>query len=130
MAKYSLRQAAQQAGTSKSTILRAIQKGRLSAARTDDGGYAIDPAELARVYGDRSAQRTSTDAAGQDTPADATAALRAELEGLRAVVAVMRDQLEDTKAQRDGWQRQAEAAQRLLADSRPSRRGWFGLRRA
>jgi hypothetical protein len=27
------------------------------------------------------------------------------------------------KAQRDGWQRQAETAQRLLSDQRPARRG-------
>ncbi len=50
MATFSLREAAEQAGTSKSTIFRAIKGGRLSAARTDDGGFAIDPAELFRVY--------------------------------------------------------------------------------
>lgn len=50
MTQLSLREAAQQARTSKSTILRAIQKGCLSATRTDDGGYAIQPAELFRVY--------------------------------------------------------------------------------
>jgi excisionase family DNA binding protein len=50
MAELSLREAAQQAGTSKSTILRAVKAGRLSATRDDDGGYRIDPAELHRVY--------------------------------------------------------------------------------
>src|SRR3954469_14369338 len=50
MTTFGLRQAAQEAGTSKSTILRAIQSGRLSATRTDDGGYSIEPAELFRVY--------------------------------------------------------------------------------
>lgn len=134
MAKFSLRQAAQQAGVSKSTILRAIQSGRLSAARTDDGGYAIDPAELHRVYGDRSAQQTGNGAAGQDATPDATAAtadesaaLRAEVEGLKAQLALMREHADDIKGQRDGWQRQAETAQRLLADQRPARRGWFGF---
>ena len=72
MAALSLRQAAQQAGVSKSTILRAIQKGRVSSTRTADGGHAIDPAELARVYPGATAQRTSTDAMGQDAPAAAT----------------------------------------------------------
>jgi excisionase family DNA binding protein len=66
MAKLSLRQAAQQAGVSKSTILRAVQKGRLSAGRTDKGGYSIDPAEVDRVYGDRTAQQSSTGTKGQD----------------------------------------------------------------
>jgi hypothetical protein len=50
MAILSLRAAAQEAGTSKSTILRATQSGRLSAPSTGDGGYAIDSAELFRVY--------------------------------------------------------------------------------
>src|SRR3954447_24895228 len=48
--KLSLRSAAVQAGVSKTTIVRAIRAGRLSAPRNDDGGYAIDPAELFRVY--------------------------------------------------------------------------------
>ena len=43
MASLSLREAAEQAGTSKSTIWRAIKSGRMSATRTDDGGFAIDP---------------------------------------------------------------------------------------
>jgi excisionase family DNA binding protein len=129
MAKLSLRQAAQQVGVSKSTILRAVQKGRLSAARTDDGGYAIDPSELQRFYGDRAAQQSSTDAMGQDAPGDATPALRAEIDGLKAMLDMMRDQVDDVRGQRDGWQKQAENSQRLLADMRPARRGWFGLGR-
>lgn len=47
---YTLGAAARATGMSKPTIARAIQKGRLSATRSDDGGYVIDPAELHRVY--------------------------------------------------------------------------------
>jgi hypothetical protein len=71
MATFGLRQAAQQAGASKSTILRAIQSGRLSASRTDDGGYAIDAAELFRVYppkSDISADQSAERPEGQDAP--------------------------------------------------------------
>src|SRR5215211_1879213 len=50
MATFGLREAALQAGVDKSTIHRAIQSGRLSAARTENGGYSIDAAELLRVY--------------------------------------------------------------------------------
>ena len=46
----SLGQAARLVRTSKTTLKRAIKAGRLSATRRDDGGYQIDPAELARVY--------------------------------------------------------------------------------
>ena len=47
---FSLAQAAKAAGKSRPTIARAIQAGRLSATKNDDGSYAIDPAELARVF--------------------------------------------------------------------------------
>jgi excisionase family DNA binding protein len=46
----SLGQAARLVRTSKTTLKRAIKDGRLSATRRDDGGYQIDPVELARVY--------------------------------------------------------------------------------
>jgi len=127
MAKLSLRQAAEQGGVSKSTILRAVQKGKLSAGRTDDGGYAIEPSELMRVYGDKAAQRISTDAKGQHAPTNDAAAMQAQIDGLKAQVDLMRESLDDLKTQREGWQKQAEASQRLLSDSRPRRR-WFGLK--
>ena len=47
---YTLGQAARATGKSKPTIARAIQTGKVSAARGDDGNYEIDPAELHRVY--------------------------------------------------------------------------------
>jgi excisionase family DNA binding protein len=46
----SLREAAALAGASKSTILRAIQSGRLAAPKLDTGGYAIDPAALLSAF--------------------------------------------------------------------------------
>jgi excisionase family DNA binding protein len=55
MTSLSLREAAREAGVSKSTILRAIQSGRLAAPRNDEGGYAIDPAELFKAYQPRAA---------------------------------------------------------------------------
>jgi hypothetical protein len=55
-----------------------------------------------------------------------TLALRAEIEGLGAQLALMREHADELRHQLDGWQNQAEASQRLLADQRP-RRGWFGL---
>src|SRR4051794_41966226 len=50
MTTFSIRDAAREAGVSKTSILRAIQSGRMSAPRKDDGGYAIDPSELFRVF--------------------------------------------------------------------------------
>ena len=50
MASFTLGTASQATGTAKSTILRAIKAGRLSATRDDTGQWCIDPAELARVF--------------------------------------------------------------------------------
>lgn len=43
-------QAAKEVGKSVPTITRAIKKGKISATKTDEGGYQIDPAELFRVF--------------------------------------------------------------------------------
>ena len=128
MAGLSLREAAQQAGTSKSTILRAIQGGRLSATRTDDGGYSIDPAELFRVYPVKSSidalQRSTDQSVGQDASHSApggtpdtpdatelrirTATLEAELSALRSILEAEKRRAEELREDRDRWHAQAE----------------------
>jgi excisionase family DNA binding protein len=47
---YTLKQAAEATGKSKPTILRAIQKGTISASRDAHNEWQIEPAELHRVY--------------------------------------------------------------------------------
>jgi excisionase family DNA binding protein len=127
----SLREAADACGASKSTILRAIQRGRLSATRDDDGGWQIDPAELHRVYPPRTTRTgASTDAAGQSAPPpapDATAVLDAQLEALREVLRRADQQLADVREDRDRWRAQAEQATRLLTDQRERRSWWRRL---
>mgnify|MGYP001627430220 CR=1 FL=1 len=142
MAGLSLRQAATEAGTSKSTILRAIQSGRLSAARTDDGGYSIDPAELFRVYApksrsdapDQPAHRSEGHGAPASAQADATdvrvrnAQLEAEIKALQAILDVERKRGEELRAERDRWATQAERL--TLEGPGGSRRGWWPFRRS
>ena len=50
MAVLSLPEAAEQAATSKLDVWRAIRDGALPAVRTGDGGYAIEPGDLFRVF--------------------------------------------------------------------------------
>lgn len=45
-----LGQAAKETGRSKPTILNAINKGRVSARKSETGAWEIEPAELFRVY--------------------------------------------------------------------------------
>jgi hypothetical protein len=66
MASLSLREAAEQTGTSKVDIWCAIRAGRLPAKKTDDGGFAIEPAELFDVFGPQRPDQCPT---GQDTTA-------------------------------------------------------------
>lgn len=132
MVQLSLRTAAQQAGVSKSTILRAIKSGRLSAERTKAGGYAIAPVELARVYeikGDavaaqRSAQRTT----GQDATPDETGTVASDavrMAVLDAEVKALRSMVDELKQSRDDWKAQAERA--TLALAAPARPWWKRL---
>jgi hypothetical protein len=75
MASLSLREAAEQTGTSKADIWCAIRAGRLPAKRTDDGGFATDPAELFGVF---EPQRHHQCPAGQDTTVSPEASRRPE----------------------------------------------------
>lgn len=51
---FSLTQAANEAGVHRSTVLRKIKAGKLSAQKDEDGEWRIDPAEFYRVYPKRS----------------------------------------------------------------------------
>jgi len=133
MAVLSLRTAAQQAGTSKSTILRAIKSGRLSATKTEAGGYEIDPSELARVYPPKpttvAADHATQQSVGQDATGDAPATVAPEVATKLAVVetelATLKEMLADMKEQRDKWQQQAERT--TLALAAPGRAWWRRL---
>lgn len=90
----SLRDAALRVNKGKSTLQRAIKKGKLTANRSEAGNYEIDPSELARVYPEAFAPKSASafdgtdmkrpvssvrDSAGQAE----TALLRLEVEQLR-----------------------------------------------
>ena len=47
---YTLGEAAKATGISKASISRAINSGRISAIKKDDGSFSIEPVELHRVY--------------------------------------------------------------------------------
>ena len=82
---YNLATAAAATGINRSTVLRAIKAGWLSAQRDETGGWQIDPAELHRVFPPLPAPATTATAATQrDAMADALVA------ELRAVVADLR----------------------------------------
>jgi len=99
MTYLTLGEAAKQAGVAKSTISKALRSGRLSYVSKSAAGYEIDPAELHRVFPPkRSATVAETVAVEQP---ETGAADRREIE-------MLREQLEDVKADRDAWREQAQ----------------------
>jgi hypothetical protein len=50
MIKLSLNKAAKEAGVAKSTLLDALNNGRMSAEKNEKGHWEIDPSELFRVF--------------------------------------------------------------------------------
>jgi len=139
--------AAKLTGLNRTTVLRAIKSGRLSAARQDDGSYRIDPAELERVYtirhlpdarlhdqaDDDDARRGAQAGAVGDAhqyahranppPPDARiAALEAEVRGLQALLTEVRASRELAHEQNRGLQEQNRI---LLAALPPPRRSWW-----
>lgn len=152
MPTLSLRHAAIEAGTSKSTILRAIQAGRLSATRNAEGTYTIDPAELFRVYppkseADRLADRTVRQSASDDTDRRILLAkMEAELGALKQLLEAERQRTaeamrrtDEIREERDAWRAQARQIQAPPPEAPRSasvptvivnRRGWWPWRRA
>ena len=86
--QLTLGQAARQTGKSKSTLTRAIKSGRLSATRSDDGSYLIDPAELFRVWPATGSGTPSTQPSKEPdtTPDDSPVVLRVRLEAAQAAL--------------------------------------------
>jgi hypothetical protein len=122
---YTLGQAAKAVGMSKTSILRSIKAGRISAGRDELGQWAIEPCELHRVYppltedtgtGNGMGERAVT--GGETALAEAHA--RAALAEAR--MSDFKSMLDDIREQRDCWQQQAERLAGLaITDQRKGR---------
>ena len=136
---YNLVEAGAATGKSRSTILRAIRRGVLSASRDDvSGGWAVDPAELHRVYPpvapsghDRGNDRVNDQARNHDDYDDRR---DGELRELRARLADAHDQVADLRRRLDASDEERRKLTLMLADQRqpapvPPRRTWWPWRR-
>src|SRR5262245_18354984 len=117
-------------GPCKTTYARATPDDALSATQTTTGSDEGDPAEPARGHAlkDPAATTDATVAAagpllwvhrtsGSRDATAATAALEAQVAGLREVCDLLRGQLAEVRQDRDLWRTQARAAQRLITDT-------------
>ena len=121
--RYTLGTAAKATGKAKSTILRAIKSGTISAQKSHNGSYEIEPSELHRVFEPNSTQQTSSNDTQLHEEQGAT--LRFRLEILEAERererALLHETITDLREDRDKWRQQATA---LLEDKRS--KGFLG----
>src|SRR3954447_14741881 len=139
MPQFTLAEAAKATGKSKSTVLRSIRAGRISAVRDElTGGWLIEPGELFRLYPEQvGAMRAAPDDVARnghdaDCNAPETAELRARLADAHETIDDLRRRLDTATEQLGEGLQQV----RLLTDQRsaplaasPPRRRWWHWRR-
>jgi excisionase family DNA binding protein len=121
--RYTLGEAAKATGKSKTTVQRAIAKGKISAEKRGNV-YSIDPSELHRVFPMQKDDTVSWDidvdtSRPRETP-DSASVLRIRIESLEALLSREKEVTSDLREDRDKWRQQATA---LLGDHRP--KGFF-----
>lgn len=141
----SLKEAAQSVGMGKPGILKAIQKGRISAKKNELGEWEIDPAELYRVYRPVAQFVVPKEQSEQQEPQDIPqemAKTSNEDTALREKVQILQEMVDylKTKLDEEGEERRAQASElrrtqaqltALLTDQRATppealpRRRWF-----
>lgn len=117
--ELTLAEAAKAVKMTKQGVLRAINKGRLSASKDANGQWRIDSAELFRVY---PAVNTETSTPSNELTPDDTSLVRdltAKLEAAADVRQLLEARVDGLERERDAWQRQAEALMRALPPGRP-----------
>lgn len=144
--------AAKQLGISKPTLSKAISKGQLSAAKREDGSFAIDPSELMRWWegvrhrfhpqpvsdlqaatlsdsnGNSSNGATGNPVSGNGSDIEVRvqmARLEAELAGIKDLLRVHREQIDDLRGERDKLLSQVDSAHRLLTHRGGEKRSWW-----
>ena len=124
---YSLQQAAAAAGVNKSTVLRALQTGKVSATRNEHGQWLIEPAELHRVYPPAAADNRKVKAAGDDAHQADLAQANQRAAVAEVEVNLLRGTIEDLRRDRDSWREQAQRLA-LPAPTRIARSRWWWRR--
>src|SRR4051794_17077755 len=111
MSGYSLAQAATAVGRNRSSVLRAIKAGKVTAVRDEaTGEWRIEPAELHRLY-----PVADTPEREQANAQPRNDAAQVEIRELRARLADKDDVIADLRRQRDRAQEALSAAQERVA---------------
>lgn len=109
--KLSANEAAKRTGKSIPTITRAIKSGKISAEKSDSGGYLIDPSELFRVFPPLTRSNAETPKMlDSETPSVAPF----EALFFQEKISLLEAALADAKAERDEWRDQAKRLATVL----------------
>ena len=120
--KHTAGTAAKAVGKTKSTITKAIASGKLSAIKNDDGAWEIDASELYRVYPPTPLETVKIE---QNDTLKETDGNSKEIEALERLLKAAEEQIDDLKADRDEWRKQAN--QLLLTNTSTPRKRIFGI---
>ena len=120
--KHTAGTAAKAVGKTKSTITKAIASGKLSAIKNDNGAWEIDASELYRVYPPTPLETVKIE---QNDTLKETDGNSKEIEALERLLKAAEEQMDDLKADRDEWRKQAN--QLLLTNTSTPRKRIFGI---
>ena len=120
--KHTAGTAAKAVGETKSTITKAIASGKLSAIKNDNGAWEIDASELYRVYPPTPLETVKIE---QNDTLKETDGNSKEIEALERLLKAAEEQIDDLKADRDEWRKQAN--QLLLTNTSTPRKRIFGI---
>jgi hypothetical protein len=130
---YTLTEAARAVQKDKTTLLRAIKSGKISAVRDAvTGGWRIEPAELHRIY--PVTADSVADALQRDGNIGRSGdSAEVEIRELRARLTDKDEQIADLRRRLDAESEERRRLMMLLADQRassvPARRWWTWRRR-
>lgn len=116
-----LREASEKVGVTRQTLMKAIKTGRVSAEKSDNGEWRIEPVELFRVWPpvNEVQQPLQDGLTSSDTP------------GLQAENRLLREQIAELREDRNAWREQAQRLaltdQRATPQPVPQRGFWSRL---
>ena len=120
--KHTAGTAAKAVGKTKSTITKAIASGKLSAIKNDNGAWEIDASELYRVYPPTPLETVEIE---QNDTLKEMGRNSKEIQALERLLKAAEEQIDDLKADRDEWRKQAN--QLLLTNTSTPRKRIFGI---
>jgi hypothetical protein len=93
--KISMSQAVRETGIPRTTLWRAIKSGKMSAARTENGEWELDPAELFRAFPPKQENKSPATETGQSTiHHPSSTELTVENEGLKRLIETHQAEIE------------------------------------